>query len=161
PFETEDGEVAGGTLALSLGRSVADGIHEDIDVTNHSCSPVRFNFEIAVRSDFADLFEVKSRHFVRRSRITTKLNAAAGQLEPSYTTRDFTRRLIFRLRSASPAALANGRISFEISLEPGEQWHACCEYVLVRDGRVREPLRGCSHDEETALDMLQHRWLQE
>src|SRR5262245_33798462 len=64
PFETEDGPVDGGTLALSLGRNVADGIHEDLDVTNHSLSSVRFNLEIALRSDFADLFEVKSRDFV-------------------------------------------------------------------------------------------------
>src|SRR5262249_30149822 len=120
PFETEDGPVSAGTLGLSLVRSVADGIHEDIDVTNHSRSPVRFNLEIALRSDFADLFEVKTRTFVRRGRITTDWNEASGQLETSYTNRDFSRRFVFRLlENTSPAAFANGRISFEIALEPG------------------------------------------
>jgi len=32
---------------------------------------VRFNLEIAIRADFADIFEVKGNHIVRRGRITT------------------------------------------------------------------------------------------
>jgi glycogen debranching enzyme len=158
-FETEDGPVEAGTLGLSLVRNVADGIHEDIDLTNNGRAPVRFNLEIALRSDFADLFEVKSRRFVRRGRITTEWNEADGQLETSYTNRDFTRRFIYRLsESTSPPIYANGRISFEIALTAGGRWHVCCSYVLVRDDRVREPLRGCAPDEETGLDMLQRQW---
>ena len=38
---------------------------------NHGTTTVQFNLEIAVRSDFADLFEVKSGRIVRRGRITT------------------------------------------------------------------------------------------
>ena len=162
PFDTEDGPVNGGTLALSLLRSVADGIHEDIDVTNHSRSPVRFNLEIALRSDFADLFEVKSRSFVRRGHITTEWNEASGELETAYTNGDFSRRFIYRLvYNSSPAAYANGRLSFEIALQPGEQWHTCCYYILARDGRERRPQRGCRPDHETGFDVLQRRWQQQ
>jgi glycogen debranching enzyme len=158
-FDTEEGPVAAGTLALCISRNIADGIHEDIDVTNHTRSAVRFNLEIALRSDFADLFEVKSRSFVRRGRITTEWNESDSQLETSYTNRDFTRRFIYRLQNTtSPAAYANGRISFEIGLEPGARWHSCCYYVLARRRRLREPLRGCSHHEETEIDVLQRRW---
>jgi glycogen debranching enzyme len=158
-FETEDSPVAGGTLALSISRNVAYGIHEDIDLTNHSRASVRFNFEIAVRSDFADLFEVKTRRFVRRGRITTAWNESGGELETSYTNRDFSRRFIYRLRnSTSPPAYANGRISFDVALGPGERWHSCCYYILAQDMHLREPLRGCAHDEVTASDVLQRRW---
>ena len=161
-FETEDGPVNAGTLGLSVVRNVADGIHEDIDLTNYGRFPVRFNLEIALRSDFADLFEVKSRRFIRRGRITTEWNETDGQLETSYTNRDFTRRFIYRLsQTTSPAAYANGRISFEIALQPAGRWHACCSYVLVRDDRIREPLRGCTPDQETGLDALQRQWLEQ
>jgi glycogen debranching enzyme len=162
PFETEDGPVSAGTLGLSLLRNVADGVHEDIDVTNHSLLAVRFNLEIALRSDFADLFEVKSRRFVRRGRITTKWKEAACQLETSYTNRDFSRRFIYRLEhNKTPAAYANGRISFEIVLQPGEQWHSCGDYILEREDRRRQPLRGCDHDTETASDVLQRQWMEQ
>src|SRR2546422_9184228 len=41
-LETEDGTVAEGALSLVIGRSVGEGVHEDLDVTNYSAKPVRF-----------------------------------------------------------------------------------------------------------------------
>jgi glycogen debranching enzyme len=162
PLETEEGPVAGGTLALCISRNIADGIHEDLDLTNHSLIPVRFNLEIALRSDFADLFEVKSSRFVRRGRITTEWNDADGQLASAYANRDFTRRFLYRLQNhTSPVVYANGRLSFELSLAPGAQWHTCGHYVLIQGLRQREPLRGCSHREKTKADVLQRRWQQQ
>ncbi len=70
-FVTEDGPIAARTLGLVIGRHINGGLHEDIDITNNSQKPVRFNLEIAIRSDFADIFEVKGHHIVRRGRITT------------------------------------------------------------------------------------------
>src|SRR5262245_7414317 len=61
---TEDGDIAAGTVSLVICRTVTDGIHEDLDVINRGLGPVRFNLEVALRSDFADLFEVKLGHLV-------------------------------------------------------------------------------------------------
>ncbi len=69
---TEDLSVAAGTISLTISRSLADGVHEDLDLVNYNRTPIRFNLEIAMRSDFADLFEVKSHRFVRRGRIETR-----------------------------------------------------------------------------------------
>ena len=70
-FATEDGPVAARTLGLEIGRQVNGGLHEDIDITNNSQKPVRFNLEIAIRGDFADIFEVKGDNIVRRGHIVT------------------------------------------------------------------------------------------
>ncbi|MER8395706.1 hypothetical protein NKH10_28260 [Mesorhizobium sp. M1340] len=43
---------------------------------------VRFNLEVAMRSDFADLFEVKADAIVRRGRITTEWLSRAASLRP-------------------------------------------------------------------------------
>ena len=75
---TEDGNVPAGTLSLVISRTVGEGIHEDLDVTNHGQATVRFNLEIALRSDFADLFEVKGGQLVRRGRIITRWQGEAG-----------------------------------------------------------------------------------
>src|SRR5258708_6314836 len=40
-------------------RSVGDGFHEDITVTNHSQAPVDLTLRLDAAADFADLFEVK------------------------------------------------------------------------------------------------------
>src|SRR6516165_1395329 len=63
---TEAGTIAPRTLGLTISRSLSGGVHEDIDVTNNSMKPVRFQLEISFRCDFADVFEVRSGHIIRR-----------------------------------------------------------------------------------------------
>ena len=70
-FETEDGPIASRTLGLVIGRHVDGGLHEDIEITNNSQKLVRFNLEVAMRADFADIFEVKGDSIVRRGHIVT------------------------------------------------------------------------------------------
>lgn len=134
---TEDGDIAPRTLLFQLGRSVGEGgIHEDIDITNHGEKAVRFNLEIAVRSDFADLFEVKSGRLVRRGRITTSWSANKFDLKTLYRNRDFRRELIVEpRRQGAPGVYANGRISFEVAIEPGRTWHTCLEYSVLAGER--------------------------
>jgi len=163
PFATEDGDIPSGTLSLVISRTVGDGIHEDLDLTNHGLTPVRFNLEIVLRSDFADLFEVKLGHLVRRGRIVTQWNEGA-ELETSYTNQDFQRSLIYRLKhSSSPPIYANGRISFEVELPAGAAWHTCCHYLLVRGRDVRAPDEACycdpRGDADAGKDRLHRKWL--
>jgi hypothetical protein len=88
---TEDGTIAARTLGLTISRSISGGLHEDLDITNNSMKPVKFQLEIAIRCDFADLFEVKSGNIVRRGRITTEWSQARQQLCTTYRNRDFSR----------------------------------------------------------------------
>jgi glycogen debranching enzyme len=104
---------------------------------NHGMKPVRFNLEIAIRSDFADLFEVKSGHIIRRGRIFTEWCADKSRLRNAYRNRDFHRDFILTLRcNGSGCAYANGRLSFEIELAAGAEWHACLLYE-PGDGNIR------------------------
>ena len=136
-FATENGAIPARTLGLTIGRWIGGGVHEDIEVTNNSMSPARFQLEIAIRSDFADLFEVKSDRIVRRGRITTEWSQARQRLRATYRNGDFARAVaISTAQSSSKAAYANGRLSFEIELEPGERWHTCLLYTL-EDGAAR------------------------
>jgi glycogen debranching enzyme len=134
---TEQGDITARTLGLALSRTISGGVHEDLDLVNHAMKPVRFNLEIAMRSDFADLFEVKSGHIVRRGRITTEWSDEKSQLRTTYRNQDFCRELtvVARLDDSRPV-YANGRISFEVDLAPGGKWHSCLLYELG-NGEVR------------------------
>ena len=92
-IHTEIGEVPEHTLGLSISRSIGGGIHEDLDLVNHGMGKVQFNLEIAVRSDFADIFEVKSGSIVRRGRITSAWSQGAARLTIAYVNKDFKRRI--------------------------------------------------------------------
>ena len=48
---TEDGTILPRTLGLTISRSIGGGLHEDLDITNNSMKPVRFQLEIAFRCD--------------------------------------------------------------------------------------------------------------
>ena len=105
-FSTLDGDVPVGTLALVISRSASEGIHEDLDLSNYGFTPVRLNLEVVLRSDFADLFEVKSHRFMRRGRIETEWNAKRHELRTRYTNRDFRYiHLPYRAKSKPPPVL--------------------------------------------------------
>ena len=146
-FLTEDGTIAERTLGLVLARAVGGGLHEDIDITNHGGKPVRFNLELTIRSDFADIFEVKTNKIVRRGRIATHWSEAAQRLRTVYRHQDFVRAVALTAHTeAAPGVYANGRLSFEIRLAPGATWHACLLYDLT-DGEAHHPApHDCAHD---------------
>jgi hypothetical protein len=52
--------------------------------------------EIAIRADFADIFEVKSNHIVRRGRITSSWSDKRQVLRITYHNKDFCREVIVR-----------------------------------------------------------------
>ena len=132
---TQGGEIPPHTMSLALGRWIDGGIHEDLDIVNHGMVPVRFNLEIAIRSDFADLFEVKSNRFVRRGRIATDWSEADQRLTSAYHNADFHRAVSVKAQADTPAVYANGRISFEIVLAAGAAWHGCLLYDLQDNAR--------------------------
>jgi glycogen debranching enzyme len=135
-----DGEIAARSLSLVLGRWVSGGMHEDLDITNHAMVPVRFNLELAIRSDFADIFEVKSGRLVRRGRITTAWSHTAQTLRTSYVNQDFQRGIVVTVHADSAAVNANGRLSFDVALAPGASWHACLLTDILDDGtRIAAP----------------------
>jgi len=162
-FLTEDGTIAPRTLGCTISRSISGGMHEDLDITNNSMMPVRFQLEIALRCDFADIFEVKSGHIVRRGRITTDWSEPHQQLRTTYLNGDFGRAVtISPTRLPVRAVYANGRLSFEVALEPGKAWHCCLLYALAdRDRNVAAP-PDCvgyshqSHHAETMADWLKN-----
>jgi glycogen debranching enzyme len=146
-FVSEDGPIAARTLGLVIGRHIDGGLHEDIEITNNSRHPVRFNLEIAIRADFADIYEVKSNQIVRRGHITTSWSPKRQSLRFTYRNRQFCREVIVYTGQGDgkPAVNVNGRLSFDIALKAGQAWHRCLIYDLV-DGasRIRAP-KQCSH----------------
>ena len=152
-FVSEDGPIAARTLGLVIGRHIEGGLHEDINITNNSRHPVRFNLEIAIRADFADIYEVKSDQIVRRGHITTSWSPKRQSLRFTYRNKQFCREVIVYTGQGDgkPAVNVNGRLSFDIALKAGQAWHRCLIYDLV-DGasRIRAP-KQCS-DSGTVLN---------
>jgi len=116
---------------------------------------------MVVRCDFADIFEVKSGNIVRRGRIITKWSQTKQQLRTVYRNGDFVRAVTVAPESRhAKAVYANGRLSFEVDLDPGGAWHCCLLYTLQDGKRAFPPLNDCAdqhqktHHAEALSDWL-------
>lgn len=130
-FLTQDGTIPRRTLSFVLSRHVDGGLHEDLDITNHGRTAIRFNLEVLVRSDFADVFDVKAKRNIRRGHISSSWSD--GQtLTTAYRNEDFVRAVTITVQPPElNVVYANGRRSFEVKLNPGESWHACLLYTFT------------------------------
>ncbi len=164
-ISTEDGDVEAHTLGLTIERRVEEGIHEDFYIANYTGKKISFFLQLALRSDFADLFEVKAKRLVQRGRMLTEWDQRARKLRTSYDHHDFHRAVTYWIPQTDvPVGYANGRIVFELELEPGQEWHTCGELILEHGQHSKKPLSGHRTPEQqeeplSVLDELQARWL--
>jgi glycogen debranching enzyme len=134
-IRTAGGTIPEKSLGLVFSRQIEGGMHEDLDISNFGPSRVEFTLELAIRSDFADIFEVKSKSVTRRGEIDTAWSADEQLLTTTYVHADFSRALRVRVSCAQGRAnYANGRLSLPIRLNTGETWHACLHYAFA-DGQ--------------------------
>jgi glycogen debranching enzyme len=148
-IETEGGVIDAQMLRVTINRVVSEGIHEDIDIANYTGKKIHFLLEVAMRSDFADLFEVKTKHIIQRGQEQTQWNAQEKQLYTAYDNKDFHRAVRYCVLNDVPVGYANGRIFFEIELTPGQHWHTCSEILLEHGQQVKKPDAGsCSQQHQ-------------
>lgn len=156
----EDGDVrqaAQQALELRITRVVGEGLHEDIDLANHTQEKVSFRLTFEVDGDFADLEETNGERKQRgRLRRSWRRDGKDAELRFAYRAEHawehcgrrgkskIERSLVLRICDADTAPQRQGRrIWFDIELAPHGRWHACFSWSAHIDGRALAPPR-CS-----------------
>jgi glycogen debranching enzyme len=130
------------TIALSLERHINSGLREYFHIANYSQTAARFALQIAMQSDFADLFEVRAARLSQRGQIQRTWVRRPGELRTSYEHDGFSRQVIYRVEeSVAEPVYAGGRLIFDVDLAPGEAWDIRCEALLLHSGRFRRAER--------------------
>jgi glycogen debranching enzyme len=150
-------EMAQQAVELRLSRSVDDGFHEDLDVTNFTQEPAAFALTLEVDADFADADETTGPR-QQEGRLTRlwRDDGEAWELAFDYAasrayrhpgetgTATLQRGAVLRLeRCDTPPQHADGRIRWEIALPPHAIWHACLTLLPVPDGTRAAPAYRC------------------
>ena len=127
-----DGDMREARVAVTVDRLISmHQMHEDMALHTYSRAPVTVLLEIALESDFADLFEVRYRSWQRRADLNTWW-IGPNSLESRYENRDFVRRCLVRAPAhAAGLTYANGALRIPVDLEPGKEWRLCLQYDLV------------------------------
>ena len=110
-------------------RFVGDGLHEDLDITNHGLEPAHLTVEFRIEADFADLFEVKALGRAGRADVARRIVPEERLLELEYAREGFRRATEVRL-TARPGEITASGARFRVTIPPGETWHTCVEVCL-------------------------------
>jgi glycogen debranching enzyme len=153
------GPVPRHVLGLTVERKISDGVHEDIDLVNYHHSPLRLTFEVELGSDFADIFEIRSRFLRVRRSIETHWDEEAQRLTAEYTREDYRARFLYAIaRSSTPARRRGHVLLFAMTLPPREHWHACVNLIPEIDGVAFGPATRCGRDALDEWDAYMEEW---
>ena len=128
------GDTREARVAITIDRLISlRQMYEELTLHTYAKAPVTVLLEIALESDFADLFEVRFRSWQRRADLNTWW-VGPNALECRYKNKDFVRRCLVRaLPSNVDITYANGSLRFPVDLIPGEEWRLCLQYDLLTD----------------------------
>src|SRR5438552_15956390 len=102
-------------------------MHEDVSLHTYARGPVTVLLEIALESDFADLFEVRYRSWQLRADLNTWWRGP-NCLESRHQNGDFVRHYVIRiLKEEAGVTYANGALRIPVELEPGKERSMCLE----------------------------------
>src|SRR6266513_2798412 len=126
------GDMREARVAVTVDRLVSlYQMHEDLALHTYGRAPVTVLLEIALESDFADLFEVRYRSWQRRADMNTWW-LGPNSLESRYQNADFVRRCLIRAPNRTKGiTYANGALRIPADLVPGEKWKICLQYDLL------------------------------
>ncbi len=161
PVHTAQGAITEHTIDLTINRMIGAGIHEDFDIVNYAGKEVTFILEVQIRSDFADIFEVKSGDIVQRGYLVTAWDHEKKRLHTTYDHKDFHRAATYQILSSDgPVSYANGRLFFEITLAQNQAWHACAVHVLEHGQQIDSSAYApCEHGQsKDTFDQQHARW---
>ena len=157
-----DGGQSGSRVTVTLDRAVGDKrMHEDILVRCYGREPVSVLLTVSLQSDFADVFEVRTQRWQRRTRLSTVWRPP-NRLDTRYNRYGFLRRCLVRVSGRTRGATyANGALQFPVDVAPGQDWKVCLQYDLITSARARPALAPCAIEApvEDRAERVRHRWL--
>ena len=135
---TTTGIVPAKKILIGVRRDILGGMHEDIDLVNHHQARVELQLMLDIRSDFVDVSRIKAKRLITQGRMETIWENDA--LTNTYRNGSFTRGIRIHPEGASsPPRYSNGRLVFDIALDPGCTWHTCIDFIALVDGEELVP----------------------
>ncbi|MBA3734519.1 MAG: amylo-alpha-1,6-glucosidase [Actinobacteria bacterium] len=130
------------TVSVIRKRSIGDGFHEDITVINHAGDTLAVALRLEAGADFADLFEVKD---ALAKKGETYQRVEEDVLVLGYRRDDFVRET--RIRASRAANVDERGITFNVHIDPHDEWNTCVFVQPVTDSAKAIKYR---HDDEEA-----------
>ena len=154
------------TIELRLTRSVGEGMHEDVHLSNHTQISTSVKLELEFEPQFISQKEVKERKQKGELKLDwTQPEANAWDLMADYRvkhqydhqgnkgTAEMHRGIKLRIENATSAPeYAENRITFQVKLSPHGEWHACLSWLAYIDDQLLPLSAQCSNVDSSDWD---------
>jgi glycogen debranching enzyme/putative sterol carrier protein len=141
-------------VAVIRQRTVLDGFHETLTITNHDSQPMSLEVALAAEADFADLFEVKD------ATVASKRGRGYQRVEDDRLVLGYERETYRRetwVRASGGARYAETGLALTVDLAPQQAWTTEIDVLTVR-GTDEAPAfldRSAWDDPESRLGLKQ------
>ncbi|MFP4600526.1 MAG: glycogen debranching N-terminal domain-containing protein [Persicimonas sp.] len=163
------------SVEVRISRFVGTSVHEDLDLTNYASQTTSFELAVELDADFADLTETvrPRRQFGQVDKTWDEHvidDEPAWQLTFAYASHHLGKQLerglqILVHNTDSEPRWEEGRLCFDITLDPGERWHCCLDYLprleeeLSVGGEETEYECAAFEPTDTPMDRRRERFL--
>jgi glycogen debranching enzyme len=162
PPDKGSGEVppfAESTLEVRISRFAGEGLHEDIDVINHSLQSTSFELRFSFDADFASVTEADAKRRLVKRKTTTQWNSPSEGAELRFRhvqthaykhshekgIAKIDRGLCIRISTdGSPPKYHKGDVSYRVQLPQHAKRHFCLDFTPSIDGRIFRPGYACN-----------------
>jgi glycogen debranching enzyme len=126
PLRMDESDLPANQLRLRVARQIDEGrVLDDLRVTNYSPRPILAGLVVELKSDFADIFEVRGLHGPFRGAVETVWDPAERTLTNTYRQKEFFAQVRYHIGvSDSAPTYSNGELVFPIRLGSQETWRA-------------------------------------
>jgi glycogen debranching enzyme len=146
------------TLELRLTRTVGEGMHEDVNLSNHTLVATDVKLELQFELQFISQKEVEERK--QHGRLHVKWEQPQSEVwelmadyrvkhaydhQGNKGTARMHRGIKLRIENADSAPeYAKNRITFQVHLPPHGHWHACLSWLAYVEGQLLPLVAQCS-----------------
>lgn len=129
-------------VVLRVARFCGQGMHEDIEVTNHGTTPASLDLEWELDADFADLIEARSGKRQQEAPIEQAWEGTC--LRFTYQHPQLPRGAVMEFEARGAAMrYEGGSVRTRLELPPQGTHRFCLNVSPVSDGHTLPPLFGC------------------
>jgi glycogen debranching enzyme len=152
----EGADAAQQAVGLHIARAVGDGLHEDIELVNHTQEPTTLRLTLELDADFAAASETRGPRR-QTGRLDRSWRPRARELVFDYVTKHaydhgvergvarLHRGMVVRVEHAASPPVDTGQgIAFDVVLPPRATWRACLRFVPHIEGRALEVPAPCA-----------------
>ena len=146
------------TIELKIARVVGEGMHEDVEITNHTQIATTCTLALEVDADFVSPAEARKGRKQRGPLTKRWEKLGAGQWRWSFDYKAkhhydhqgnrgiarMQRGLILYLHADSEPSHSARKISFRIRLKPHQSWKACLKWQPTVDGNLLPVEQQCN-----------------